>query len=95
MKLLLFYMPVSELLKLFDYFDNHECRLHKEIVVDYCIHHFPAVLDRLLNYLLQIKSTSRFSFAFMKYVGIDFINKLYDQADDNSVILQKLKSINL
>lgn len=93
MKLLLFYMPVSELLKLFDYFDNHECRLHKEIVVDYCTHHFPAVLDRLLNYLLQIKSTSRFSFAFVKYVGIDFINKLYDKADDNSEILKKINSL--
>mgnify|MGYP003302362181 CR=1 FL=1 len=94
-KLLLFYMPVSELLKLFDYFDNYECRFHKEIVTNYCNHQFPAVLNRLLNYLLQIKSTSRFSFAFIKYVGATFISELYGKADDNSEILQKLKTLNL
>ena len=94
-KLLLFYMPVSELLKLFDYFDNHDCRLHKEVVVNYCNHQFPAVLDRLLNYLLQIKSTSRLSFAFIEYVGTTFINELYNKADDNSEILKKLKLLNL
>lgn len=94
-KLLLFYMPVSELIKLFDYFDQHDCVLHQKVVTDYCNHQFPAVLDRLFNYLLKIKSTSRLSFAFIKYVGTAFISKLYDQAYENSEILQKLKTLDL
>lgn len=94
-KLLLFYISVSELIKLFDYFDQHNCPLHQKVVTDYCNHHFPSVLDRLFDYLLKIKSTSRLSFTFMKYVGTTFISRLYDEADDNSEILQKLKTLNL
>lgn len=94
-KLLLFYIPITELTKLFDYIEQENCESHIKIIYNYCSEIFPDVLDKLYTYLLNMKSSSRISFTFLKYVNEDFIKNLYLSADDDSEIIKHLKKLNL
>ncbi len=94
-KLLLFYMPITEITKLFDYIDQGNYEFHRRIVSEYCSIVFPDVLERLFNYLIDMKASSRISFAFLKYVSPNFIKALYKTADNNSAIIHQLKNLNL
>ena len=90
-KLLLYYLPVTELTKLFAYFDKHECITHTETITEYCTTTFPPVLDRLFTYLLTVKSTSRISYAILKYVDETFIRRLCEATDENSEIQKQIR----
>lgn len=94
-KLLLFYIPITELTKLFDYIEQENCESHIKIIYNYCSEIFPDVLDKLYTYLLNMKSSSRISFTFLKYVNEDFIKNLYLSADDDSEIIRHLKKLDL
>lgn len=91
LKLLLFYMPVTELTKLFAYIDDNDYDSHAKILTEYFNTIFPPVLDKLFSYLLNVKSTSRISYAILKYLDDSFINRLCKEANENSEIIRQIK----